>query len=274
MVDKRKRDNDTDSRRASFHLPASEGELWDLVEKAKHQRKTTQNFHPLLSGSKIIEFDIKQYGLDRSWDEAEARLNASAEFKNYLNLVEITNEIEIVCEGHESWPGAFYPTLVFQHKCRKLKGNAPCRPRLQRDGLNAGVSRICLDPKQWRPKPSSPNTIYEAEDENIMNVALVLFLEAIAKIIKAKQVEWLRNSPGEIEKLLNGYRVLISQNANQIFLSFAKANGPYYDYLDTGDISQEPFLSIQKWGPWLVNHEKHMKHLVIILAAIILSLGG
>lgn len=142
MAHKRKHDKDTESITASFQLPGSEDEWWDLVEKAKLKHENIHEFHPLLSGSKIargqvlmfrtlhpyirrtIDDDLEQYGLDKWMDEAEARLDASTEFTKYLNLVGTTNETEIVCEDHETWPGAFYPTLIFQQKCLKPKGNA------------------------------------------------------------------------------------------------------------------------------------------------------
>ncbi|KAE8405013.1 hypothetical protein BDV37DRAFT_282247 [Aspergillus pseudonomiae] len=154
---------------------------------------------------------------------------------------------------------------------------------------------------------------YGADDENNVNAALVLFLEAIANLLKPRSVEWsmkrvvlkatfnsasytvgtdgalwtrlgrslrallevkkvqrnqsvstdtkitaqeaaemvgwLKQFPGDAEMLLNGNRVLISQDANQIFLSFAQVNRQYYDYIKNGKVAGDPFLSIRKRGP-------------------------
>ncbi|KAB8277364.1 hypothetical protein BDV30DRAFT_234697 [Aspergillus minisclerotigenes] len=85
-------------------------------------------------------------------------------------------------------------------------------------------------------------------------------------------VGWLKDSPLKVEKLLNGHRVLLSEDANQEFLSFAEVVDPYCDYMNDGNIIGGPFLCVQRYGPWRVNDKDQIRRIATIVAAIILTL--
>ncbi|KAE8387509.1 hypothetical protein BDV23DRAFT_186296 [Aspergillus alliaceus] len=254
----------------------------------------------------------EQYGLDGSWTEAEIRVNASTEFTNYLNLKCLqpkANAVPLTPPttrlSKRKWIAELFGTHAGQNQEHRAQPSAPDiayevdDENIVNTGLILFLEAITslIKPRkvEWTMKrvalkAISQSACYEAQLDGALWTSLGRILRALLEVKRmgryqdastdvnittqeaAEIVGWLKHSAGGVEKLLNGHRLLISQDANQIFLSFARANVEYYDYLENGNVAGEPFLSIQKWGPWQVNHKDHMKQLATILAAIILSL--
>lgn len=67
-------------------------------------------------------------------------------------------------------------------------------------------------------------------------------------------------------------RLVVSQNADQIFLAFAHPQYGYQEYLESqlSGVNPAPFLIVQNYGPWNVGDKVRMQQLCKIIAAITL----
>ncbi|PLB33630.1 uncharacterized protein BDW47DRAFT_90801 [Aspergillus candidus] len=66
-------------------------------------------------------------------------------------------------------------------------------------------------------------------------------------------------------------RTIISQDRQEIYISVAKYSNDYINYLQTGDMSSDPFMVMHQFGPWNINDASAMSKLGPILLAISLS---
>ncbi|PLN86610.1 hypothetical protein BDW42DRAFT_158119 [Aspergillus taichungensis] len=66
-------------------------------------------------------------------------------------------------------------------------------------------------------------------------------------------------------------RIIISQDRQEIFISVAQYNDEYIKYLQTGDVSSDPFMVMHEFGPWNTNDDFAMSELGPIILAISLS---
>ncbi|KAK2793826.1 hypothetical protein FQN50_009973 [Emmonsiellopsis sp. PD_5] len=77
-----------------------------------------------------------------------------------------------------------------------------------------------------------------------------------------------RNKPTDAA---DGSRIIISQDRQEIHISVAEYNADYINYLQTGDIRNNPFMVIHQFGPWNTNSAAAMSELGPILLAISLN---
>ena len=69
----------------------------------------------------------------------------------------------------------------------------------------------------------------------------------------------------------NGSRIIISQDRQETYISVAKYNDDYINYLQTGDVSSDPFMMMYEFGPWNIDSPSAMAELGPIILAISLS---
>lgn len=69
---------------------------------------------------------------------------------------------------------------------------------------------------------------------------------------------------------------MVSQNADEVYLTFGKEDPGYHKYLDSGKVArgQDPFLRMQSYGPWRIRNPAHMRQLGIAILAITLLASG
>jgi len=80
---------------------------------------------------------------------------------------------------------------------------------------------------------------------------------------------------GGVEALFNGHQLVISQDADQVFLSLAAIDdGYYHEYLVNGTQDSNPFLRVQTYGPWLLDDPDQMKQLCVVIASVVLLATG
>lgn len=60
---------------------------------------------------------------------------------------------------------------------------------------------------------------------------------------------------------------MVSQNADEVYLTFGKEDPGYHEYLDSGNVArgQDPFLRMQSYGPWRIRNPAHMRQLGIAI---------
>ncbi|PYI16401.1 hypothetical protein BO99DRAFT_465987 [Aspergillus violaceofuscus CBS 115571] len=85
----------------------------------------------------------------------------------------------------------------------------------------------------------------------------------------AELVGWIMNSQ-PWEEAFSGYKCLISEDGDEIWLSFAKPTETYAAYLRDGTLDDDALLSVERYGPYKVDNEEHMIYLLHAVVAIYL----
>ncbi|KAE8310175.1 hypothetical protein BDV41DRAFT_590583 [Aspergillus transmontanensis] len=334
------KEKDADSFVGSFSVPADEEDWTRLVLTAKLRGKTIHDITKMGSGSKVrkkqfvmcralwgkilkradfIQFGLPEYGLQQYWEKATEIIENSSEFSKYLALVPQHQLIESLTETDPRWAGSFMEVLELQRECGEVNTN----------GAQDNVSRIPLMIVEMEMAS------HIAEDENIVNAALLSFLRRVAALTRQQKSRWtykrvfflssfgkssykaftdgaLRSikdrvynalievkkgyrfkdmekiqlqetaelvgwmiSGNHLELLFNGYKLMVSEDGPQIFLTFAKMDDGYRDYLVNKHSSANcgSFMRMTTYGPWKVVRASHMKQLGIIVVCIMLAVN-
>ncbi|KAE8140232.1 hypothetical protein BDV38DRAFT_280227 [Aspergillus pseudotamarii] len=362
----KEKDKDADSFVGSFSVPADEEDWARLVLTAKLRGKTIHDITKMGSGSKIrkkqfvmcralwgkrmtradfVEFGLPKYGLHDYWARATETIVNSDEFSKYLVLIPQHHLIETLTETDPRWAGSFMEALELQRECGELQvgpqDDAPPATKLRRRASRA-LGSLFSSSQQRRvedtPAHNDDNgneALPIAEDENIVNAALLSFLRRVAALTREQQSRWtykrvlfqssfgkcsyraytdgaLRTirdriynalvevkkgyrfkdlekiqlqetaelvgwmiSGNHLEVYLNGYKLMVSQNGMQIFLTFGKMDDGYRGYLVNKESAANcgSFMRMQTYGPWNVLLAPHMKQFGIIITCITLAVN-
>ncbi|KAB8207557.1 hypothetical protein BDV34DRAFT_223462 [Aspergillus parasiticus] len=359
------KEKDADSFVGSFSVPADEEDWTRLVLTAKLRGKTIHDITKMGSGSKVrkkqfvmcralwgkilkradfIQFGLPEYGLQQYWEKATEIIENSSEVSKYLALVPQHQLIESLTETDPRWAGSFMEVLELQRECGEVQAgpqeDAPPAAKLRRRASRALGSLFSSSQRQ-----RVENTVDDsgdgneashiAEDENIVNAALLSFLRRVAALTRQQKSRWtykrvfflssfgkssykaftdgaLRSikdrvynalievkkgyrfkdmekiqlqetaelvgwmiSGNHLELLFNGYKLMVSEDGPQIFLTFAKMDDGYRDYLVNKHSSANcgSFMRMTTYGPWKVVRASHMKQLGIIVVCIMLAVN-
>ncbi|PYH80222.1 hypothetical protein BO82DRAFT_417832 [Aspergillus uvarum CBS 121591] len=188
---RKEKDNDADSFRGSFSLPASRSEWVRLATQSRLIGKSLHDLVKLGSGSKKFSHilnDKAKYHLNEVWDDAEQLVAKSVEIQNYFSLVGNPDGLDAVAEGQPGWPGSWALVLNWQKRCvdiaRKADAvdqfspSANTRSQMKRK-RDEPESKLKVEPDDWEP----PN------DEAVTNVALITFLDAVSTLIPQANFE-------------------------------------------------------------------------------------
>ncbi|RMJ21764.1 hypothetical protein PHISP_07369 [Aspergillus sp. HF37] len=88
----------------------------------------------------------------------------------------------------------------------------------------------------------------------------------------SEMVGWVTNSGAKGNTPSNKF--IVSQDANQVFLTIAKVDPGYQEYLGTGNLDGNPFLRMQQFGPWIIQNAGHVTQLATAILAITLLESG
>ncbi|KAF9890255.1 hypothetical protein FE257_006168 [Aspergillus nanangensis] len=91
----------------------------------------------------------------------------------------------------------------------------------------------------------------------------------------AQMVAWIKEDdeePNGAEKM----RIIVSQDRHEVFLTVAKYNDDYIQYLKCPENLSQPlsFMTMREFGPWAISNDKAMKNLGSTLLAISLFAEG
>ncbi|KAB8257779.1 hypothetical protein BDV32DRAFT_152068 [Aspergillus pseudonomiae] len=135
---------------------------------------------------------IDKYGLDKTLDRATTIVDGSAELQRYISLVANKVDVKTLSETDESGAGSFIPVLPFQQQClvpvervSTERHTISHETRLKRKAAEIfGLLRPSASDTETDP------TEYKAEDEAIVNKALILFLETGLNLAGPLLVGW------------------------------------------------------------------------------------
>lgn len=211
-----KDDNEADSFRGSFYIPADEDEWKQLVGRGNLKGKTIHTIEKMKKGSKpfkkqflmmkaiwppaiepfaFLEREISNYGLEDFMADAERIVAASWETQRYLQLLKDIKKADSIDEQSPYWAGSFMPVIRLQAQCalektpRLSMTTRASKPRGKISTIfarmNTNLMFIYKDSLD-----SHGNNRKEVADENIVNAALILFLEAINGLISNRKSDW------------------------------------------------------------------------------------
>ncbi|CAK41739.1 hypothetical protein CBS115989_3605 [Aspergillus niger] len=332
---------DNDSFVGRFSIPADRKDWTDLVKSSKLANLSINSLKKMGSGSKtkkkqfvlyraiwplslrrgdLVYFKDK-FRLDSVWTVAEDLINKSPETQDYFSLVEHPEIVSIISEADGIWPGSWMPVLRYQNRVKENstpKSHSP--PSLR-------------GTKRSRSTESPDDQTGEGQtgviDENIVNAAFVLFLEAAAALVDCEAFEftplrfrfqsvfsacaftaltdgvlwkkddgeiraivevekatradlkdsllmqeasemvgWLKNSKRWTE-FYNGHKFLLAEDGHEAWICVGKPTASYMQYLEGTDVD-DAFLEIQRFGPFCLGSEEHMRQLCVIVVAIYL----
>ncbi|KAI2932558.1 hypothetical protein CBS63078_1328 [Aspergillus niger] len=193
---------DNDSFVGSFSIPADRKDWTDLVKSSKLANLSINSLKKMGSGSKTEKKQFVQYRaiwppsltrgdlvyfkdkfrLDSVWTVAEDLINKSPETQNYFSLVEHPEIVSIISEADGIWSGSWMPVLRYQ---TRVKENST--PKSHSPPSLRGTKRS-------RSTESPDDQTGEGQtgviDENIVNAAFVLFLEAAAALVDCEAFEF------------------------------------------------------------------------------------
>ncbi|KAE8153237.1 hypothetical protein BDV25DRAFT_137143 [Aspergillus avenaceus] len=92
--------------------------------------------------------------------------------------------------------------------------------------------------------------------------------DAIVKQESVETVAWIKNAP-QSPGILNGRRLIISADYNEIYLTFGEYPPEYVEYLTTGVKHAGAFLTMNSFGPWLMDNGDDMEQFASIIVALI-----
>jgi hypothetical protein len=184
----------------------------------------------------VFELDRTEYGIDDElWNQAQGLLNRVADWQRYLSIVQRQAEVQAlhILNDSEQWPGVFVPVRTAQEQT--LSGDkltreqsrhtpflssvasrtrAPLGDRLLRSVRLKGESmRQPIQPMYGgghasvSPQSSQlslPSSLFaqtrpsgaEAEDEQVVNYALVLLLENLRQLVAGSKEQWIMAREG------------------------------------------------------------------------------
>ncbi|OJJ94751.1 hypothetical protein ASPACDRAFT_55655 [Aspergillus aculeatus ATCC 16872] len=85
----------------------------------------------------------------------------------------------------------------------------------------------------------------------------------------AEIVAWLKSSK-PWQDCFGGHKILIAEDAAQVWVICAKPSSAYAAYLAQGTDDQNPFIEMKSYGPFLLNNSNEMRDLCIVVVAIML----
>ncbi|KAL2809855.1 hypothetical protein BJX63DRAFT_434814 [Aspergillus granulosus] len=352
-VANKKENEEADSFKGSFFVPENREEWDNIVKGAKISKMTINSILKMGSGSNVLKKQflmlkvlwlprrepsylinkcLAMYGLDTYWQEAKQALDNSGEFRNYISVLEGLHHLRDLNENHPDWPGAFVNVLELQQECADQARQCFESPRKiprRSERISDHVFSSRVDPET----NDQAGEAGEAEDENIVNAALLSFLRRVAviagvpascwtfkrvffhplfaatgyrtitdgalrtqidRVIRAilevkrgkrdhshdkirmqetaELVGWILHTQGDI-RFLNDHHLLISQDGTEIFLTFAKKDPGYVDYLQ-GNANADSFLAIQTIGPYNIFSSRHMRFLARVTASVVLAMAA
>ncbi|PYH86800.1 hypothetical protein BO82DRAFT_370630 [Aspergillus uvarum CBS 121591] len=86
----------------------------------------------------------------------------------------------------------------------------------------------------------------------------------------AELVGWIMNSQ-PWEEAFSGYKCLISEDGDEVWLLFAKPTETYAAYLRDGTLDDDALLTVERYGPYKVDDDGDMLHLLYAVVAIYLQ---
>ncbi|KAE8140911.1 hypothetical protein BDV38DRAFT_279886 [Aspergillus pseudotamarii] len=89
----------------------------------------------------------------------------------------------------------------------------------------------------------------------------------------AELVGWLKKPYQPWNELFNGHKILISEDGNEVWITFAKPSSTYSQYLSTDTPAEDAFLHMVTYGPYRLGHKEDMENLCIVIAAIVLRVA-
>ncbi|CAG8891060.1 unnamed protein product [Penicillium egyptiacum] len=91
----------------------------------------------------------------------------------------------------------------------------------------------------------------------------------------AQMVAWIKRDTNQPKDVTRCKRLHISQDRHEVYVTVAKYDERYLNYLDNTHPSSEndnrPFLTIRQYGPWNTLENSHIRDLGLILLAISLQ---
>ncbi|KAE8153281.1 hypothetical protein BDV25DRAFT_137036 [Aspergillus avenaceus] len=86
----------------------------------------------------------------------------------------------------------------------------------------------------------------------------------------AELVCWLKKSYQPWLEFFHGHKILISEDGDQVWITFAKPSSTYAQYLSQDTPVEDAFLDMTTYGPYRLDDKRQMKGLCILIAAIVL----
>ncbi|KAJ9218094.1 hypothetical protein DTO166G4_485 [Paecilomyces variotii] len=88
----------------------------------------------------------------------------------------------------------------------------------------------------------------------------------------AEMVGWLMTSTID-QKFMNNHPVIISQDYNELYITFASYHQDYLDYLkkENAKVTENTYLSLQTYGPFVTEYRDDMERFATLIVAMTLA---
>ncbi|KAI9925212.1 hypothetical protein MW887_006132 [Aspergillus wentii] len=263
----------------SGRLPAIEEDWFKLVQEHGLKKKTVHSPDIMQTGSKITvqQFLVlrslwpKRKGIDEirlpevHYSKAKDRLRDYGRFEAYLSQIENKRSDQELAE----WEGLgeFAPVRDWQLDIERTDEDDESSKILT---LNHGSTESELDSKEVLAITNTKPRVRDRADPSA-------YMQE-----SALMAGWILHDEEHSREVPLSSRLLVSQNRNEIFLTFASYSPEYVKYLMMKDHSKGPgllkyfkqnrskdpgFLTMQEYGPWDIYNHVHMRHLSKVLMA-------
>lgn len=294
----------------SFTLPQSQAQWDTAAIRVDLRHKSLRSCRNLLSGSRVspeqfllfraicpavsprISLNFATYGFEQNIPVARHMLAQSHDFSNYIANVGTTNLVGL---------GRYTVTLMTQSLVTRdlfrpsSAGETTVNTSLldllnaitstipgttlvwnpERQSLTANFGRVKNDPT---PRKYTAETDGELEDTVSRRIRAIIECKKSARLSNTPQVQmqevaqmvaWIKEHPDDITNDMN-YRLTVSQDREEIYISFFEYSRNWVNYLRGGRIDLAGLATLKTYGPWCINNGAQMSHLAEIILAICL----
>ncbi|OXV05752.1 hypothetical protein Egran_06480 [Elaphomyces granulatus] len=103
--------------------------------------------------------------------------------------------------------------------------------------------------------------IAECKQNNRRRESPAVDMQEVAQI-----VAWIKEYPNRTVQ-----RILLSQDRDEIYISFAEYDNNWETYLCSGKVANAGFMVVNRFGPWRIGNVSKMRHFAEIILAFSLK---
>ncbi|RAH84553.1 hypothetical protein BO86DRAFT_441325 [Aspergillus japonicus CBS 114.51] len=130
--------------------------------------------------------------------------------------------------------------------------------------FNHATFRALTDGALWVRSTEAIRGIIEVKKAQRSKIGARVTMQEAAEL-----VGWIMNSQ-PWEEAFSGYKCLICEDGDEVWLSFAKPTETYAAYLRDGTVDEDALLIVERYGPYVVDQEEDMRTLLYTVVAIYL----
>ncbi|KAJ9295798.1 hypothetical protein DTO271G3_5821 [Paecilomyces variotii] len=263
-------------------------------------------FPQIATATRLVDRDLAQYGLHMFWREAQDILGRFDDFQKYLGLLVHQLSIEDISRDHPFFPSSLRILKDMQELCSpsyvSSKKGANEEAEIETEATVNSALVVFLRELAWLVDDRNCEFVYDPLAEKAsfskdtsftaitdgslrrLNTGETLAILEVKKRKRrhepnailmqeaAELVCWLKSSYRSTP-FLDGHPLIISQDAHEIFLSFAFLDQLYLEYLQMPSVANPAwkYAAIQTYGPFKIDSAEDMNMFATLVISITLA---